>query len=479
MQGKNVVVIMSDEHNPAYMGCSGHPFIQTPHLDALAARGVRFSNAYTPSPICVPARAAFATGMRVHQIRHWDNAMPYIGQARGWGHVLQDHGIRVESIGKLHYRNAEDPVGFDAEHIPMHVVGGYGMVWASIRDPYLPVQNRKRMLGDRIGMGESSYTAYDRDVVDRALAWLEAARQEGRPFVLYVGLVAPHFPLIAPEAFFKLYRADQIPAPKLHPKDGYVRHPWVEDYARFERTEETFGSEQERIDAFLAYYGLCSFLDDNVGRIVGALDRLGLADTTHVIYTSDHGDNVGARGLWGKSTLYQESTGIPMILAGPDVQPGVCSAPVDLLDMYPSILQGAGIDPVPGMQERPGRSLFDSAHTPDLDRPILSEYHAAGSNTAGFMLRVGPWKYHHYVRYAPELFNLESDPDECRDLASDPGYAEVLARMRETLYRICDPEAMDAQAKADQAALIARMGGVEAANQLGASGATPVPQVQA
>ena len=135
MKGKNIVVIMSDEHNPAFMGCSGHPFIKTPNLDALAARGARFPNAYTPSPICVPARAAFATGHRVHQTRHWDNAMPYVGDPQGWGHVLQQQGINVESIGKLHYRNEEDPVGFDAEHIPMHVVGGHGMVWASIRDP--------------------------------------------------------------------------------------------------------------------------------------------------------------------------------------------------------------------------------------------------------------------------------------------------------------------------------------------------------
>jgi len=130
---KNVVVIMSDEHDPRIMGCSGHPFVKTPNLDALAQRGVRFTDAYTPSPICVPARAAFATGMRVHQLRLWDNAMPYIGEQRGWGHVLQERGVRVESVGKLHYRGVEDPAGFDVEHLPMHVVGGHGMVWASIR----------------------------------------------------------------------------------------------------------------------------------------------------------------------------------------------------------------------------------------------------------------------------------------------------------------------------------------------------------
>ena len=105
MQARNVIVIMSDEHNPSIMGCTGHALVKTPHLDALAARGVRFRNAYTPSPICVPARAAFATGLRVHQTRHWDNASPYDGVPRGWGHALQNHGIRVESIVKVHYRS--------------------------------------------------------------------------------------------------------------------------------------------------------------------------------------------------------------------------------------------------------------------------------------------------------------------------------------------------------------------------------------
>ncbi|MBT2326962.1 sulfatase-like hydrolase/transferase [Variovorax paradoxus] len=480
MPNQNVIVIMSDEHDPRFMGCSGHPFIKTPHLDGLAAHGVRFSNAYTPSPICVPARAAFATGFRVHQTRHWDNASPYTGVPRGWGHVLQDRGIAVESIGKLHYRSEEDPAGFDREHLPMHVVGGYGMVWASIRDPYISKMGSKPMLGDKAGAGESPYTAYDRSVTSRAVQWLEEASTKDKPFVLYVGLVAPHFPLISPDEFFALYSRDQIPATKLSPKAGYERHPWVEAYAKFERSEENFATEEDRVNAFLGYYGLCSFLDDNVGQILQALKALGLEQSTHVIYTSDHGDNVGARGLWGKSTLYQESTGIPMILAGPQVAPGVCETPVDLLDLFPTILEGAGVEASPEMGERPGRSLFEVAGAPaDLERPIFSEYHAAGSNTAGFMLRKGRWKYHYYVRFRPELFDLMADPEELNDLARDPRFADVLRDMEAALRRICDPEAVDAQAKADQLAMIDRLGGVEVASNMGSAGATPAPKVDA
>ena len=130
---RNLLVIMSDEHQARALGCAGHDFVKTPNLDRLASGGLRFASAYTPSPICVPARASFAVGRYVHQTRLWDNAMPYTGAIPGWGHALQAEGIAVESIGKLHYRAAEDPAGFDVEHIPMMVANGVGMVWASIR----------------------------------------------------------------------------------------------------------------------------------------------------------------------------------------------------------------------------------------------------------------------------------------------------------------------------------------------------------
>ncbi|MFN9472818.1 sulfatase-like hydrolase/transferase [Acidovorax sp.] len=478
MPRRNVIVIMSDEHDPRIMGCAGHAFVKTPHLDALAARGVRFTDAYTPSPICVPARAAFATGLRVHQTRHWDNAMPYVGDPRGWGHVLQRQGVRVESIGKLHYRAEEDPAGFDREHIPMHVVGGHGMVWASIRDPYISSPSGKRMLGEHIGAGESHYTAYDREVTGRAVDWIrDAGTRPDEPFVLYVGLVAPHFPLVAPEEFFALYSDEVMPEPKLQPASGYQRHPWVQAYADFMDNEGEFKSAEERRQAFVAYYALCSFLDHNVGRITQALRDAGLEGDTTLVYTSDHGDNLGTRGLWGKSTLYQESVRVPMVVASPGVQPGVCETPVDLLDLFPTILQGVGIDPAPEMQDRPGRSLLDLAQGPaEPERVVFSEYHAAGSNTAGFMVRKGRYKFHYYVRHRPELFDLQADPEELADLAGDPAHADVLRAMEAELRAICDPEAVDALAKADQQRMIESLGGVQVASRMGAGGATPVPQ---
>jgi len=470
-----MLVLLSDEHQARAMGCAGHDFVQTPHLDALAARGTRFTQAYTPSPICVPARAAFATGRHVHKNRLWDNAMPYVGAPRGWGHVLQEAGVRVESIGKLHYRDASDPTGFDVQHIPMQVAGSTGMVWASIRQEDQRVLMPSRMLGPEIGPGDSKYTDYDAAVTRRTCEWLTARGDEddAEPWCLYVGLVAPHFPLVVPQRFYDLYPTDALPEVKLHPDTGYVRHPWVEKQNAMANSEAAFHDPEERLRAMAAYYGLCSWLDHNIGQILAALEESGQADSTTVIYSCDHGDNVGARGLWGKSVLYEESTAVPMIMAGPGIAQGTCDTPVSLLDLSASI---------PRHFDLPfacdGAPLADIAAQPtDPERPILSQYHAVGAVSGAFMLRKGRYKLHHYEGFAPELFDLQDDPEELQDLAADPAYAGVLSEMQAALRAELDPAEVNAQAFADQAAMIARYGGREAALQLGAPAATPPPDL--
>ncbi|MEL6295952.1 MAG: sulfatase-like hydrolase/transferase [Pseudomonadota bacterium] len=475
MAAKNLLIILSDEHQARAMGCAGHPFVKTPYLDTLAARGMRFENAYTPSPICVPARASFATGRYVHQIRLWDNAMPYDGSIPGWGHVLQKAGVRVESIGKLHYRAQEDPAGFDVEHIPMMVANGVGMVWASVRREDERVIGKGRMLGNYIGPGTSTYTDYDSAVVERTTEWLRTNADETRPWCLFVGLVAPHFPLVVPHEFFDLYPLASLPEPKLHPAKGFERHPWVERQNAFNDSEAKFTDADERRAAMAAYYGLCSWLDHNVGQILTTLKESGHADETAIVYTSDHGDNLGARGLWGKSNLYEESAAIPLIMAGPGIKPARVTTPVSLLDVSATIADhfGASIDAAAGV-----RTLGDIAANPDPDRVVFSEYHAAGAVSGAFMVRKGRWKLIHYTGFEDELFDLRDDPEETTDLAKQLKYKAVLADMYVELRRICDPAATDRQAFNDQDALIERHGGFEAAMKLGAPGATPPPATE-
>jgi choline-sulfatase len=481
MTPANTLIIMSDEHQARAMGCAGHPFVKTPNLDRLAARGMMFTNAVTPSPICVPARAAFATGQYVHRGRYWDNSIGYDGRVRCWGHALQDAGICVESIGKLHYQKENLPTGFDVEHIPMHLHRGVGMVWASIRDP-LP-ENRpteKRMLGETIGAGESDYTRYDQAIADRAIAWLqEKARSSREPWCLYVGFVAPHFPLIAPKPFFDLYPIDEMPDPALHPRTGYKLHPWLQEHEDFWSHDTTLRDDTERKTAIAAYYGLVSWLDHNIGRLIAALEATGLIDNTRVIYASDHGENLGTRGQWGKSNLYRESTDVPLMMAGPGIAPGRCATPVSLLDLSVTMLDSLGLDPKKVLPDAVGEPLNAIASRPaDPERIVFSEYHAVGSNTGAFMLRNGRWKYNYYVRHIPELFDLEADPQETTNLAASPAHQEIVAQMERALRAICDPEAVDREAKKDQAALIERIGGQAAALDLGrvVAAGTPAPK---
>ena len=474
MSTSNLLVIMSDEHQARALGCAGHSFVKTPNLDALAASGTRFSNAYTPSPICVPARASFATGLYPHQTRLWDNAMPYDGSIKGWGHALQDKGVTVESIGKLHYRAEEDPAGFDIEHIPMMVANGVGMVWASIRKEDERIMGPKRMLGDYIGPGNSKYTDYDEAVVERTKDWIKDHANDDQPWCLFVGLVAPHFPLVVPQEYFDLYPSEIMPSVKLHPNDGYKRHPWIEKQNAFMDSENRFADQSERLAAMSAYFGLCTWLDYNVGQILESLDRSDLNKATTVIYTSDHGDNVGARGLWGKSNMYQESVTIPMIMAGPGIPIGVCETSVSLLDLSVTIAKhfDTNIQSAEGMTDL--TSILEQPE--DKERVVFSEYHAAGAVSGAFMLRKGQWKLIHYIGFEDELFDLENDPEELVNCATAPECVAILQDLHAELRMICDPVATDTLAFADQTALIESYGGREAALQLGAPGATPPPE---
>ncbi len=475
----NLLVIMSDEHQARAMGCAGHAFVKTPNLDRLAARGMRFTNAYTPSPICVPARASFATGRYVHKNRLWDNAMPYTGTIPGWGHQLQSARVPVESIGKLHYRDENDPAGFDIEHIPMQVINGTGMVWGSIRREDERISAPSRMLGEYIGPGESAYTEYDAAVTQTTAEWLSNCAHDS-PWCLYVGLVAPHFPLVVPQSFYELYPHASLPEVKQHPDTGYEQHPWIAKLDAPMHSEGKFKDADERLAAMACYYALCTWMDNNVGKIMSALDEANLLDSTTVVYTSDHGDNVGARGLWGKSNMYEESCAVPLIMAGPDVSPGECDTPVSLVDLSVTIAnhfdQTISGDEAHG--EAVGENLSDIAGRPyDADRVVFSEYHAVGAVSGAFMIRKGVWKYNYYVGFDPELFNLEEDPEETINVANSPANADIIAELHAELLTICDPIEIDELAHADQRAMIERYGGREKALKLGAPGATPPPRV--
>ena len=457
MEPQNLLIIMSDEHNAEMMGRAGHKLAQTPNLDQLAQKGTRFANAYANCPICVPSRASLATGRFVHDIAYWDNSIAYDGRVRSWGHRLQEAGIAVESIGKLHYRNAEDDTGFDLQHMPMHIANGLGMVHLSIRrqfsDFVRPSRSRAAII-EGAGPGESDYTRYDRKVADIAVSWLDRARGRTTPWVLFVSFVTPHYPLIAPKEFCDLYPVEAMPDAKFGPGSGFAAHPWLADLI----ASSVMTRQQQKV-AFSAYLGLVSFMDAQVGRVLGALEAAGLSDSTRILYTSDHGENAGARGLWGKSNHYEEAARVPLILAGKDVPKGkVSHTTVSLVDVYPTVLESVGL-PF-GEEQLPGRSLFALGTAPDdRKRVAFSEYHAAGSPSASYMIRKGRFKLISYVGFAPELFDLSADPEERENLAARPDYGATLAQLEALLRHYVDPEDVDRRANDAQRRLIESLGG--------------------
>jgi choline-sulfatase len=348
-----------------------------------------------------------------------------------------------------------------------------GQVWGSVRDP-IPGPRDDIVRFGEVGAGWSKYNAYDATIRDAAVAWLRDAAADERPWMLFVGFVAPHFPLIAPQRFVDLYPPAAMPLPRLAPQNGYVRHPWLAAQETFMPTDTEFaGDDDKRRRAISAYYALCTMMDAHVGAICAALEATGAGERTAVIYTSDHGEALGERAHWGKSNLYGECTQVPLVIAGPDVPAGACcDTPVNLVDLAPTFLSAFGL----ADGALPGRSLFEIAREPaDPERTGFSEYHAVGAPSGAFMLRKGRWKYHEYVGFPCELFDVATDPDERINRADDPGCHAIVAAMRRELRRIVDPPAVDRQAKADQRALVEKFGGRDRAFRIGTKGATPAP----
>lgn len=477
MRPQNLLFIFSDQHDPQFLGAAGHPIVKTPNLDRLARRGTRFLNASTPCPICVPARASLATGRWVHDNRCWDNGQSYDGSIPSWGHRLIERDHRVAAIGKLHYRSDDDDNGFSEKLETMNVVDGVGDRIGWLRRLRFE-RGAAKHLASMAGRGESTYTEYDRKIAEAARMWLKrrAAEPSDKPWVLFVGFVMPHLPLIAPDEFFDLYPVDRLPSPRLYSVAERPRHPWLEALTHAIPYDKYFDDESRKT-AIAAYHGMVSFLDHNIGLLLKELDDTGLGGSTRIVYTSDHGEMLGNHGIWGKCCMYQESVSIPMIVAGEGVPAGATAATeTSLVDCYPTILDALGVPLSPDETRMlPGRSLFDLALRPDPSRFGFSEYHAVGAPSGAYMVRRGRWKYVHYVGMPPQLFDLETDPFEAKDLGEALAHAEVRKMMEAALRAIVDPERASNQALADQDARIAAHGGAEAVLAIGDFGHTPTP----
>ena len=474
----NVLFICSDQHWRDTAGCYGHPLVKTPNIDKLAASGTMFTKAYCAAPICVSARASMQTGQWVHQLGTWSSAEPYDGSIPGWGHRLQAQGRTSVSIGKLHFRSSQDNNGFSREIIPVHILNGIGFTSSMVRDRMSPYEANKDFAND-IGRGESRYTHYDRKVCELTCEWLrEQAPKLDQPWTLFTSFVAPHHPIVAPDVFYDLYNRNDIDMPRLRAPGERPNHPVLDVTTTVYDYDRHFRDEEHIREARLSYYGYVSFLDDNIGKVLSALEACGQADNTLIIYTSDHGEMLGNHGMWAKMNMYEESAAIPLIAAGPGMPAAArCDAPASHVDFQQTILKAHDLNEMHADKELPGVALQDLCQGGHDERGVISEFHESGAITGMFMLRWRNWKYIAYPGYPPQLFDMDADPIEADDLARTPIHADTVKLCDSKLREILNPDDINARCFADQHRKIEALGGREAALDDGAHAYTPMPDV--
>jgi len=438
MKQPNLLVIMSDQHNPHVMRFVGDSAVRTPNLDRLAARGVTFSQTYCAGPLCVPSRLTFMASRYPWDLEAWVNGSVIGSCVPTFAHQLTVAGYDTALCGRMHFIDQDQNHGFTRRLVgdvsgaaKMSPEGLFEGAWSRAGCG----QDYTGLLPDAVGPGTATYAVYDDFVTRRACECLRdyAKQGGGRPFCLVVGMLLPHNPYVCPKALFDEYMAI-LPDPVLgHPAD---EHPALL-HLRATRGTAHITLEQAR-RARAAYYGLVTCTDRNIGLILDTLAETQLAEETVVAYTSDHGDLNGEHGLWWKECFYEGSVGVPMIWAWPGRfrQGARVAAVTSLLDVGPTLAELAGANPLP---ERRGHSLSPFLY-PDGDpsswpNVAFAETYAREQRPAR-MIRTGRWKLNVYHGYdAPQLFDLEADPGETRDLGRDPAFADV---RRELLERVLD-----------------------------------------
>ena len=434
---------MSDQHNPLVSSPYGHSFVHTPAIQGLADRGVTYENAYCPSPLCVPSRSAFLTGLPVHQIGAWDNSCPLPVSEPTWAHRLNAVGYETTLCGRMSIGGPNQMHGFAQRIHPEMRPGGMGSSFPNWEAPSRAHTGTRERL-ETAGAGDTFQQRYDDDVTDAAVAYLsDPARRDG-PWAAVVGWFLPHTPLTVRAEFFDMYYPDHADHPSVAAQPTDTVHPQSRRFREYLGAEGLTDTQIGRARA--AYCGMVSFTDTQVGRVLEALESSGAADDALIVYTSDHGEMIGEHGLWWKSSFYEPSVRVPLIAAWPGrIEGGTrVDTPVSLLDLTRTIVEAAGAE----AEGIVGDDLLDPEL--DADRAVFAEFEAHGTNRPGRMVRRGRYKLNYYHGERPELFDLQADPHELDDLASDPGHRDVRDALVGLVLKNWSPDEIDQRVRESQ-----------------------------
>ena len=450
----NILLIMSDQHPAHLAGFAGDPIVRTPHLDALAAKGVHCTTALCASPVCSPSRQSMLTAKEPHRCAAWNNHWMIFPEHTTWPRHFAQHGYTTALVGKMHFGGRDQHQGFqhrpygDLRHglghqpEPIDLFPGYAHVKSA-------------------GISEIPESMMQDVVVTReTLSFLLEHHDQtpGRPWFVCASYSRPHSPFTAPGRYIRRYR-DKVKLPPLAPDEPQGLEP----FARM-AIEADDPSTEEQTRALEAFYGSVNFVDDCIGELLRGLSAAGALENTIVIYASDHGDMTARHGLWGKRIYFEPSVAVPLLISGPGVVSGQrWPHPVSLLDLFPTACGLAGL-PIP--PDLDGLDQSTALRSPATAQPIReyapSSYYDYGirinhrrnleptPNRAMRLVRTSDWKLVQVERGQELLFNLTEDPDERINRLNDPSCSTILNALRAMLAKDFSWEAAHRQLEADR-----------------------------
>lgn len=455
----NILFIVSDQMTAALTGVYGHPVVQTPHLERLAADGVRFDSAYTPFPLCSPGRACLMTGRHASAIGAWDNGALLPADQPTFAHYLSAAGYDSALSGKMHFIGPDQLHGF-RQRFNTDI---YSSDFTWVRDEWLRIKetggrNPEEVMSQRAAYNARGYTgdgvrinawhgplAYDEETHSHAIQYLRAqsAGDDNQPFMLCASYHHPHEPFWPPQEYWDLYEDAEIELPEFPANLDETYSIMDRNLNAYHGTRRYNLRDEEGLYRLRrAYYGLVTYMDRKVGELLDTLDETGLAENTVVIFTSDHGDMLCEKEMVQKRCFYEWSCRVPLIVRFPDRwrAGSTHEAPVSLLDLLPTFAELAGYD---ALLPHDGTSLIPQLEQPNLERTVYAQAHEAVGMPC-IMARRGTYKYNYFHGYEPQLFDLAQDPGEWHNLAADPAHAGVADELRTGILEQFDPERMAA-----------------------------------
>jgi len=449
----NILIVMADQLAPAFLPIHGRSSVKAPNIEALAAGGVVFDSAYCNSPLCSPSRAVFMTGRLPSKTGVYDNAAEFRADIPTYAHHLRLLGYRTVLSGKMHFCGPDQLHGFEQRLTTDIYPADYG--WTPDWDNPLERPSWYHNMSSVTEAGvcvRTNQLDFDDEVIftcERAL-YDHARSSDKRPFLLVASLTHPHDPFAIPEKYWNRYRDEDIelprpaiPVDRLDPHSQRLRNVCDMDAAVI--------TDQHIRAARRAYFGAISYVDDNFGRLMGALRDTGLADETIVIFLSDHGEMLGERGLWFKMNFFEGGARVPLIVGGAGrFAPRRIDASVSLVDILPTLVDLAGGDSAGLGATIDGRSLLPWLTGGEGRDEVIGEYLAEGAVAPMVMIRRGPWKFIHSGPDPDMLFNLIDDPCERANLAERFEHAARVAEFRREIAWRWDLPALDAQVRESQ-----------------------------